>query len=48
MDGMIVDRYLTGISDSEKKGLYDFFCNANAEAAQNRISNISHMVFTDK
>jgi hypothetical protein len=48
MDGMIVDRYLTGISDSEKKALYDFFCNANVEAAQKRVSNIWHAVFADK
>jgi hypothetical protein len=47
-NGKIVDQYITGVSDSEKKALYDFFRKADAEAAVNKVSNIFEKVFVEK
>jgi hypothetical protein len=47
-NGRIVDYYLTGISDPEKKVLYDFFRNADSEAAQNKVNDLLETVFAEK
>jgi len=47
-NGGIVDQYITGVSDAQKKALYDFFRTADAEAAANRVSKIWETVFPEK
>jgi hypothetical protein len=39
-NGVIVDQFITGLSDRDRKALYDFFRTADAEAAQNKVSNM--------
>ena len=43
-NGGIVDQYITGLSDPEKKALYDFFRSADAEAGDARMDNIWYAV----
>jgi len=39
-NGRIVDEHVKGVSDPEKKALYDFFRSADAEAAQNKVNSM--------
>jgi hypothetical protein len=43
-NGAIVDQFITGRSDAEKKALYDFFRRANADDMDAKMSNIFNVV----
>ena len=45
---MTADQYIAGISDPEKKALYDFFRTADSEAAERKVRDIWKTTFPEK
>jgi len=46
--GKWVDQYITGVSDAEKKALYDFFRTAESQAVEDKFSNIFVTVYVER